>query len=144
MARVNFQNNNDSYTPEEAQTKLSSLVKDYLVNKEREKEFKDAASIQNTQIKVMMAELDISEFETDIGKVILSDRKTEDFNEPKLIEFLKSRNIADGIIKTKEYVDFDALESAIYHDKITGDNLKDMESCKDIKVTQVLRISNKK
>lgn len=143
MSRVALSQNNESYTEYEAQDKLRFLVKDYLINKEREKEFKDAASIQNTQIKVIMSELDIKEFETDNGKVVLSDRKTEDFNEERLIKFLKERGLESDIIKTKEYVDFDALESAIYHDKISGDNLKDMNSCKDVKVTQVLRINKK-
>lgn len=143
MSRVALSQNNENYTETEAQDKLKHLVKDYLVNKEREKEFKDAASIQNTQIKVIMSELNIKEFETDNGKVVLSDRKTEDFNEEKLIKFLKERGIENDIIKTKEYIDFDALESAIYHDKISGDNLKDMDSCKDVKITQVLRINKK-
>lgn len=143
MSRVALSQNNESYTENEAQDKLRYLVKDYLINKEREKEYKDAASIQNTQIKVIMSELNIKEFETDNGKVVLSDRKTEDFNEEKLIKFLKERGIENDIIKTKEYIDFDALESAIYHDKISGDNLKDMDSCKDVKITQILRIKNK-
>lgn len=143
MSRVALSQNNESYTECEAQDKLRYLVKDYLINKEREKEFKDAASIQNTQIKVIMSEMNIKEFESDNGKVVLSDRKTEDFNEDKLIKFLKERGIENDIIKTKEYIDFDALESAIYHDKISGDNLKDMDSCKDVKVTQVLRINKK-
>jgi hypothetical protein len=143
MSRVALSQNNENYTETEAQDKLKHLVKDYLVNKEREKEFKDAASIQNTQIKVIMSELNIKEFETDNGKVVLSDRKTEDFNEERLIQFLKERGLESDIIKTKEYVDFDALESAIYHDIISGDNLKDMNSCKDVKVTQVLRINKK-
>ena len=143
MSRVALSQNNENYTETEAQDKLKHLVNDYLVNKEREKEFKDAASIQNTQIKVIMSELDIKEFESDNGKVVLSDRKTEDFNEERLIKFLKERGLESDIIKTKEYVDFDALESAIYHDKISGDNLKDMNSCKDVKVTQVLRINKK-
>ena len=143
MSRVALSQNNENYTETEAQDKLKHLVKDYIVNKEREKEFKDAASIQNTQIKVIMSELNIKEFETDNGKVVLSDRKTEDFNEERLIQFLKERGLESDIIKTKEYVDFDALESAIYHDIISGDNLKDMNSCKDVKVTQVLRINKK-
>ena len=143
MSRVALSQNNENYTETEAQDKLKHLVKDYLVNKEREKEFKDAASIQNTQIKVIMSELNIKEFETDNGKVVLSDRKIEDFNEERLIQFLKERGLESDIIKTKEYVDFDALESAIYHDIISGDNLKDMNSCKDVKVTQVLRINKK-
>ena len=143
MSRVALSQNNENYTETDAQDKLKHLVKDYLINKEREKEFKDAASIQNTQIKVIMSELNIKEFETDNGKVVLSDRKTEDFNEERLIQFLKERGLESDIIKTKEYVDFDALESAIYHDIISGDNLKDMNSCKDVKVTQVLRINKK-
>ena len=133
----------NTLTETEVQDKLTHLINDYIINKEHEKEFKDAASVQNTQIKVIMSEMDISEFETDAGKVTLSDRKTEDFNEDMLIEFLKNRNIASDIVKTKEYVDFDALESAIYHEKIAGDNLRDMESCKVVKVTQVLRINKK-
>lgn len=133
----------NTFTETEVQDKLTHLINDYIVNKEHEKEFKDAASVQNTQIKVIMSEMNLSEFETSTGKVILSDRKTEDFNEEKLIQYLKERGIENDIVKTKEYVDFDALESAIYHERITGDNLKDMESCKVVKVTQVLRINKK-
>lgn len=133
----------NTFTETEIQDKLTHLINDYIINKEHEKEFKDAASVQNTQIKVIMSEMNLSEFETSTGKVILSDRKTEDFNEEKLIQYLKERGIENDIVKTKEYVDFDALESAIYHERITGDNLKDMESCKVVKVTQVLRINKK-
>ena len=67
-------------------------------------------------------------------------RKTETFIEDKLIDFLKANGVADKIVKTKEYVDFDALESAIYHEVIPTDVVKEMASCKDVKVTKVLRI----
>ena len=130
-------------TPQEGENKLTNLVNDYIFNKDREKEFKDLASAQNTEIKVIMNEMKLDKFETDNGKVTLSERKSEDFIEDKLITFLKDRNLSDGIVKTKEYVDFDALESAIYHEKISGDNLKDMAECKEVKVTQVLRINRR-
>lgn len=123
--------------------KLNYLVTDYIFNKDREKEFKDLASAQNTEIKVIMNEFNLDKYETDVGKVTLSERKTEDFIEDKLIDFLKTRGLSDGIVKTKEYVDFDALESAIYHETISGDNLKEMDSCKEVKTTQVLRINRK-
>ena len=123
--------------------KLNHLVTDYIFNKDREKEFKDLASAQNTEIKVIMNTFNLDSYETDTGKVTLSERKTEDFVEEKLIEFLKARGLADNIVKTKEYVDFDALESAIYHEKITGDDLKDMSECKEVKTTQILRIKKK-
>lgn len=135
--------NQPTITASEGVAKLTSLVSDYIYNKDREKEFKDAASAENTEIKAIMSELSLSKFETDVGTITLSDRVTEDFIEDKLIDFLKTRNLANDIVKTKEYVDFDALESAIYHEKITGDDLKDMAECKDIKTTQVLRIKKK-
>ena len=133
----------ETITSNEGNERLSHLVKDYIFNKDKEKEFKDAASAENTEIKAIMNEFKFSEFETDVGSVTLSDRVSEDFIEDKLIEFLKTRNLATDIVKTKEYIDFDALESAIYHEKIAGDDLKDMSSCKEKKVTQVLRIKKK-
>lgn len=130
-------------TQKEGVEKLNYLVTDYIFNKDREKEFKDLASAQNTEIKVIMNEFKLDKYETDAGSVSLSERTTEDFVEERLIEFLKARGLDKDIVKTKEYVDFDALESAIYHEKIAGDNLKDMNSCKDIKTTQVLRIKKR-
>lgn len=143
MPRKPLTTKEETLTPNEGNEKLANLVKDYIFNKDREKEFKDAASAENTEIKAIMNEFKLSIFETDVGSVSLSERTTEDFIEDKLIEFLKTRNLATDIVKTKEYVDFDALESAIYHEKITGDNLKDMAECKEIKTTQVLRIKKK-
>ena len=146
MARKSlFENKEAAVTmnASEVNTKLTQLVSSYIINKDKEKEFKDIASAENTEIKALMNESKMSKFETDDGSVTLSDRVTEDFIEDKLIQFLKERGLSDDIVKTREYVDFDALESAIYHEKISGDNLKDMASCKDIKTTQVLRIKKK-
>lgn len=143
MARKALETKAPTLNASEGVSKLTNLVSDYIFNKDREKEFKDAASAENTEIKAIMNELSLSKFETDDGAVTLSDRTTEDFIEDKLITFLKTRNLANDIVKTKEYVDFDALESAIYHEKITGDDLKDMSECKEVKTTQVLRIKKK-
>lgn len=124
----------------EGKEKLNHLIKDYSFNKAKEKEFKDMASAENTEIKAIMNNFNITEFSTEYGTAKLSERVSEDFIEDKLIAFLKERGLAKNIIKTKEYVDFDALESAIYHEEISGDNLKDMAECKERKITQVLRI----
>ena len=133
----------DTITKTEGNERLANLVTDYIYNKDREKEFKDAASAENTEIKAIMTEFKMTSFDTYTGSVTLSERVSEDFIEDKLIEFLKTRNLASDIVKTKEYVDFDALESAIYHEKIAGDDLKAMSSCKEVKTTQVLRIKKK-
>lgn len=123
--------------------RLTYLIPSYIANKDKEKEYKDAASAENTEIKELMNVAKLSKFSTDEGSVTLSERVSEDFVEERLIEFLKKNNCGADIIKTKEYVDFDALEYAIYHETIPTEIVKQMASCKEKKVTQVLRISRK-
>ena len=123
---------------------LATLIESYILNKENEKIYKDNASVENTQIKEIMHSRNITEFSTNSGTATITEQQKETFIEDALIEFLKKNNIADDIVKTKEYVDFDALESAIYHEKISKDLVKKMASCKETKTTTVLRISKKK
>ena len=73
----------------------------------------------------------------------LSKRETESMNEAKLIELLKSENLT-STIKTKEYVDMDMLEKAIYAGDIPQDVLLKMESCKEVKTTVTLSVKKKK
>ena len=122
---------------------LAKLIESYILNKENEKIYKDNASAENTQIKEIMHSLNINEFSTNMGTAKITEQTKETFIEDALIEFLKTNNIADDIVKTKEYVDFDALESAIYHEKISQDLVKQMASCKETKTTTVLRIKKK-
>ena len=123
---------------------LATLIESYILNKENEKIYKDNASVENTQIKEIMHSRNITEFSTNSGTATITEQQKETFIEDALIEFLKKNNIADDIVKTKECVDFDALESAIYHEKISQDLVKKMASCKETKTTTVLRISKKK
>ena len=123
---------------------LATLIESYILNKENEKIYKDNASVENTQIKEIMHSRNITEFSTNSGTATITEQQKETFIEDALIEFLKKNNIADDLVKTKEYVDFVALESAIYHEKISKDLVKKMASCKETKTTTVLRISKKK
>ena len=123
---------------------LTKLVESYIENKESEAYYKDLASSENTQIKEVMHELNLTEFSTSMGTATISEQTRETFLEDKLIEFLKTNNVANDIVKTKEYIDFDALESAIYNEKIPNEIVKQMEDCKEKKVTTVLRIKKKK
>lgn len=123
---------------------LEKLVESYIVNKRNEEDFKKQASAENTQIKELMHEYNLTEVATSLGTAKITEQEKVTFIEDKLIEFLKSNNIADNIVKTKEYVDFDALESAIYHGKISDELVQSMSDCQEKKVTTVLRISKKK
>ena len=122
---------------------LKILVEKYIENKDHETYYKNLASAENTQIKEIMAELKIDKIDTSRGSAIVSEQKRENFIEESLIDFLKKNGKADGIVKTKEYVDYDALESAIYNEKIPTDMLSAMSSCKEVKTVKVLRIKKK-
>ena len=130
--------------PSSQNDELSVLVESYIENKENESYYKDLASQENTQIKEIMHSLNINEYSTALGTATITEQSRESFIEDALIDFLKKNNVADDIVKTKEYVDFDALESAIYHEKISADVVKEMASCKEVKTTTVLRIKKKK
>lgn len=122
---------------------IKVLVEKYIENKDQETHYKNLASAENTQIKEMMATLNINKVDTAMGSAIVSEQKRENFIEDLLIDFLKKNGKADGIVKTKEYVDYDALESAIYNEKIPADMLSAMAVCKEVKTVKVLRIKKK-
>ena len=143
MSRTNFLDSAKSQNlmPESS---LKSLVESYIINKQNEEDFKKQASAENTQIKELMHEYNLTEVATDLGTAKITEQEKITFIEDKLIEFLKANNLADDIVKTKEYVDYDALESALYHDKITDEQKIAMTECQEKKVTTVLRINKKK
>lgn len=140
MARKLVNTKEGKFTQEE----LIPIIESYIGNKEKEDEYKKKASAENTQIKSIMKELDIVSCETSLGTAKITDQKRETFIEDDLIQYLKDNNVAGDIIKTKEYVDFDALESAIYNERIPEDIIKGMSKCKEVKTISVLRISKNK
>ena len=67
---------------------------------------------------------------------------SETMNEGKLLALMqKYRDIAEanGIIKTMEYVDTNALETAIYQGQLSQDILTEMKDCHETKTTVSLR-----
>jgi hypothetical protein len=54
------------------------------------------------------------------------------------------KTLLKSIIKTKEYVDTDALESALYNDKIKGPDLSGCFSQKEIVTFRLKEIKEKK
>ena len=101
---------------------LNELLQEYVTNKAQLDELDKLCKEQNAKIKTIMQDLGISEFPVEggyVAKRIESTRET--VNEPQLMEILKQNNCDDGIIKTKPYVDFDALEDALYHEELPKD-----------------------
>ena len=104
---------------------------------------------ENSEIKKLILESGEMKHEVDGWKASVSVSKRETFNEDKLIKVLTSDKFlevanANDIIKTKPYVDFDALEEAIYKGDIDEAMLIDLDAAKESKEVVTLRISKVK
>lgn len=123
---------------------LEKLCESYIANKAEESKYSNLAKSENKQIKDIMNQLDVTSCTTNIGTVKISVTHNDSFREDDLIEFLKEHGVAKGIVKKKEYVDFEALESAIYHEKIEASIIAEMDSCKNKSEVVKLLISKAK
>jgi len=122
---------------------ITKLVNEYLELKPQEKELKDKIGEINSNIKSYFAETGEDTVTTSKGSVYLSERKSDSYDEEGMIEFIKSLGLR-GIVKKKEYIDFDALESALYHEKFSEEQKKELNKFKTTKITKVLNIGKVK
>lgn len=86
-------------------------------------------------IKGKLKELEVNEFYGDNYRAYLQYSNKIDMDEDKVIEILKQNcKKADlkDVIKTKEYVEFDALETLIYNGGIEVQKLEPAQSVKTI------------
>lgn len=121
--------------------KIENLIKRYGDNKETEKQLKAALDADNKAIKQHLQETGLTTLDGAGYSVKLSESVCEGFDEDKLIEVLLNTEIASEVIKTRKYVDMEALEDAVYNGKIAAALLAD---CKTRKVTTKLLISKTK
>lgn len=121
------------------QKDLERMVEQYVDLKSQEDEIHKDVSNLNTQIKALMQELKIKE----CGPAKLSIQKRESINEEGIMDLLKRHKKSRGIVKTKEYVDWDSLEDAIYKGDISNAIVKEMDEYKTITEIPTLRISKK-
>lgn len=125
--------------------RLTELVNSYAVLNLELKEKKKIADEQNAEIKELMRKLNITEFEGDDFTANYSERKKEYFDETPMIEWMKRRKVAHWTIKTKEYIDTNELEDAIYQGKIDDIDLDFIKNnFKKVDKTPTLTISKRK
>lgn len=123
---------------------FSEIVKSFIHNKSEADKYSKLAKAENTQIKETLEKNNLTSFDTDEGSVKISVLKSESFREDDLIKFLKDNGLDKNIVVMKEVIDFDALESAIYHKIISDELVAKMDACKDVTTTKRLLISKKK
>ena len=119
---------------------LDEEVRAYIKVKAEMDKIKAIADSANEKIKAFMKSKNMDEYFTDDGYgVVYSISKRPEFLEDKLIERVRPFKIR-GLIKKKEFVDMDILESAIYNEQIPATTLTD---CQVIKEVASLRIKKK-
>ena len=121
---------------------VNELAEEYIEAKDRELEAGKIVKSLGPTLKTAMKQSDVEVLETSLGRLVYSKRVSESFNEESLIEYLKSLGKEAGIVKTKEYIDYDALESAIYNEKLSQDEVVAMDSYKIVKETEVLTVKH--
>lgn len=108
---------------EENKERLNRAVNTYFEKNQEYQSASDTRKIYNDNVKSLFEEYHINKYVSDTGiKASLSVSNKPTFNEEELIPFLKQFNI-DGLIKTREYVDMNVLEDAIYHNQIDASKL---------------------
>lgn len=123
--------------------KFEELVKSYASNKNSLDEIKKLCDYQNAEIKKYMVDAGINDYEIDDIIIKYGVQHRETVNEDKLLEVMKQNNMA-SVIKAKEYVDADALEDAIYKGLVPADVLMQIDTCRECKEVETLKISKKK
>jgi len=125
------------------QSRLTELIPNYARHKEDMDELKKYCDKENKEIKMLMEGLEENTFSSCgyTAKRTVSNRET--INEDKLLEVAHNEGISE-IIKTKEYIDFDALEKAIYDGVIPQDVLLKIGSCREVKEVVTLKVTKAK
>ena len=123
--------------------KLKELIKQYALNKSELDAYDKLCKQENAEIKTMMEELGASEVDVDdyIAKRVV--QKRENMNEEMLLNIAHLYGIPE-IVKTKEYIDYDALENAIYTGKLSKDIILEINKARETKEVVTLRITKKK
>ena len=119
------------------QIQLQKLIPQYALNKNEADSYKKLADRDNALIKSLMKEEQLDTFNagTHSAKITVQNRQT--LNEDKLLELIKNIDRQD-LIKTKEFVDMDLLEKAIYNGEIDAG---DLDSCMTSKEVVTLKVS---
>lgn len=128
--------------------RLLQLIPEYGNHKAELDEIDKICKAENAEIKRIMSEEGIDSLSAGGYKVSYSVSERQTMNEAKLLEllhrYIKNSDNIPGIIKTREYVDMDALESAIYNGAIPKEVIIEMDNCREKKQVATIRVSKEK
>ena len=123
---------------------LSKTIDEYKESKDKENSLKKINNELSENIKSYMHEHNMTTANTDNYTATLSRKDSESLNEDLAIEIIKENlggALLSSVIKTKEYIDEDALEKLVYN----GDfDVNKLAKAKIVKPTFTLRVTKKK
>jgi len=125
---------------------LDKLIPIYASNKAEMESYKTLCDKDNKRIKQIMINAKNLHYITGGYKAdcIVSNRTT--MNEETLLSIFSVPSFTDvtesyGIIKSKPYIDFDALEKAIYDGKLTTEQIAELNKAKEVKEVVTLKVT---
>lgn len=127
--------------------RLTELIDAFGEEKDQLKQLKDSSDKKNAEIKQLMQSCEVNSFGTHGFNATYFVKETTTVNEDKLLAMLQQRD-GDrfrelGVIKTKEYVDPDALEAAIFNSAVDEDTLIAIKNCSTTVRTPTLVVKRK-
>lgn len=128
---------------EESKVDIASIIDSYGKNKDEEKGLKKYIDKESKLIKEYFSKNNLESFESEKYTAIVSNTTKTSLNDDLAIEILKANLKPEElktVIKTKEYIDEDALEKLSY----SGFDMSILERAFIEKVTSTLRIKKNK
>jgi hypothetical protein len=143
MSRIALSPTDETISQSGASETLEELIPQYAVNKSELDSYTKICKEENEQIKAALVAIGQDEYSAGGYKVKRIVAVKESMNEAKLIEVLRQNGIDDAI-KTKEYVDMNALEAYLYNNAPSTEFARQLESCRTTTETVQLRLSKAK
>lgn len=125
---------------------ITNIINEYAEKKEQFDKLKKECDKLSKQIKdVLRDDGDRVDYTTDLVSLKLTVSYRTSLNEDKAISILQGTDTGSAVIKTKLYVDTDALEDLIYKEQVDADLMKKLQECIDTKRVETIRVyKNKK
>ena len=124
---------------------ISDLIKRYGDNDHQIKELKKICDKDKETIKNQLALMDVNKITSNGYTVQRIESVKESLDEEKLLPIIKHYwasthgSMECPYIKTREYIDMDALENAIYQKELTPSILSEMDKCREVTTVVTLR-----
>ena len=122
---------------------LNELIPRYAVNKAELDSYKKICEDENKQIKELMQQEKLEDWTIGAVTAKCIVQRRESMNEDILLEIAHKYKLRT-IIKTKEYIDYDALENMLYQGNVSAAIVAEMDKAKEVNDVVTLRLTRKK